>query len=158
MPMIHESVTVRCPQDQAGPYLLGHLDSLTKSVSGEVGVLRLTLPVSAFGLPGGVRLARNVDAHFVPLKDSQDGSKFAAVHWVPVGGGPFPRFLGFLGIEAEPDPTKCKLVLEGNYDPPLGVVGDLFDAVAGRKIAKSTVCELLKILVNVLETRLRTRV
>jgi hypothetical protein len=107
--------------------------------------------VSELGLPGGVRISRDVDVHFAPLKDSQDGSKFAAVHWTPVDGGPFPSFLGFLGIEAEADPKTCTLVLEGNYDPPFGVVGDVIDAVAGRKVARSTVRELLRVLAHALE-------
>lgn len=153
MPMISERVSVNCPYEQSGPFLMAHLGDLTKSESGSEGAFRLTLPVSELGLPGGVSLTRDVDAHFVPLKEPQGGSKFAAVHWVPVGGGPFPQLLGLFGIEADADPKKCTLVLEGNYDPPMGVAGDLFDAVVGRKIAKSSIHELLKALAHVLEAR-----
>ncbi|HLJ83661.1 MAG TPA: hypothetical protein VKT51_05755 [Candidatus Eremiobacteraceae bacterium] len=155
MVMIHEKLTVRCAYDRAAKYLVPSLDDLTASIGGAPGVIRLTLPLEEVGLPGGLALSKDVNAHFVPIQGQDEGSKFTAVHLTPVGGGPFPQLLGLLGIERDERPETCTLVLEGSYDPPFGIVGDALDAVAGRKVAKSSARELLKTLARALAARCR---
>ena len=69
----------------------------------------------------------------------------------PSGHGAFPRFVGTLKVEADEDYGTCSLAIEGAYDPPLGLLGDAFDAAVGRKIAKATARQLLRELRKMLE-------
>lgn len=39
--------------------------------------------------------------------------------------------------------TETQLEIVGAYDPPLGLVGDAFDAAVGRRIAEATVLRFL---------------
>ena len=40
--------------------------------------------------------------------------------------------------------TRTQLEIEGTYDPPLGVVGDVLDALGGHRIAESSVARFLR--------------
>jgi hypothetical protein len=40
--------------------------------------------------------------------------------------------------------TETQLDFEGRYQPPLGVVGDIFDGLAGHRLAEAAVLELVR--------------
>src|ERR1700687_5861953 len=151
MTKIRERLYARCPFGRAPSYLSYYLDRLAKRAGGQESRVRLAFAPAALGLPGGLELGGDVEVHFAPLSDSKYGSHITAVDWLPVDGGPFPRFLGFIGIEADEEYGTCTLTIEGDYDPPMGIFGDAFDAAVGRKITKATARELLKDIRKVLE-------
>lgn len=66
-----------------------------------------------------------------------------AVHWQAEGGGHFPIFDGFLTVAADEDYNSYYLVIEGDYEPPGGLAGKMFDAVIGNRIAVATTRNLL---------------
>jgi hypothetical protein len=62
----------------------------------------------------------------------------------------FPRFHGTLRLRiASVDSTR--LTLEGAYRAPFGVLGRIFDAIVGRRIARATMREFLDRLADSIE-------
>jgi hypothetical protein len=63
------------------------------------------------------------------------------------GGAPdaslFPNFKGTLHAD-ETTKAACTLTIDGEYDAPGGVAGQLFDAVIGVRIAHGTIVQLLE--------------
>ena len=146
MSKIRERIYVRCPFGKAPSYLNYYLDELARQGGADGSILRLAAPVAELGLgmPGGAELAHDVIAHFAAVDDDTFGLQQTAVDWEPAGGGPFPKFVGFLTIETDEDFGTCSLLLEGAYEPPLGPIGVVFDAALGHRIATVTARELLK--------------
>lgn len=75
------------------------------------------------------------------------------IHWKPASGGPYPEFDGELTVRYDEDYTTSILELSGDYRPPLGLVGALFDVIAGARIARATANELLGTLGDEMERR-----
>jgi hypothetical protein len=65
------------------------------------------------------------------------------VDWKDAHSGPYPHFHGKLSVESDEDYGSFWLVLKGDYQPPGGVGGQLFDAVIGKRIAEKTAHGLL---------------
>ena len=65
------------------------------------------------------------------------------VEWAPETPGPFPLFRGELVVEGMDDYDSFRLLLTGDYTPPLGVVGKSFDAAVGHRVAQATAHDLL---------------
>ena len=64
----------------------------------------------------------------------------------------FPDFRGGLSLRiASVDETR--LTLEGTYDPPFGPLGGIFDLLLGRRLARSTMRDLLRRLGAAMEAR-----
>ena len=78
-----------------------------------------------------------------PAHRPEDMTPRYHVHWEAEGGGPYPVYDGELRIGADDDYNAFWLVLDGAYAPPGGIVGKLFDAVAGRAIAAASARGLL---------------
>lgn len=58
-----------------------------------------------------------------------------------------PRLFPFMKAELSIYPltsTETQLDLEGNYEPPLGLLGSALDAVAGHRIAEASVHQFIK--------------
>ena len=66
-----------------------------------------------------------------------------AIHWEAESGGPYPDFDGELNVEADEDYNAFWFLLNGSYEPPGGVAGQLFDAAIGHRIARATARGLL---------------
>ncbi len=71
--------------------------------------------------------------------------------WKPDHRGMFPDFRGVL--TARPSGRGVQLNLHGRYDPPFGMPGAIFDAVAGRHIARMTMRRVLDELSKQIEQR-----
>ena len=150
---------VHCPFWRAPVYLDRYFQALERGGGGPA-VLRLELPLEEFGIPGGAVIGRDVSVSLVPMtlrrtmghfsEDEQHFEHITAVMWEPANGGPFPVFRGFLCVQSCDDYGSCKLVLEGDYRPPFGVAGRVFDAVVGRRIARATARDLLHKLERVM--------
>lgn len=145
MTAIRERLYVNCPFGKAPSFLNYYLDQLARTTQPEGSILRLEVPLAAFGIPSGLNVHRDVIARFAPPEDAF-GAQRTAVTWEPEGGGPFPVFSGFLSVEQDERYGTSSLLLEGTYEPPLGTVGKAFDAAMGRRIALATAHELLHAL------------
>jgi hypothetical protein len=57
------------------------------------------------------------------------------VYWETAEPGPYPVYTGELLIGADNDYDTFWLKLDGTYTPPGGIAGQVFDAIAGHRIA-----------------------
>jgi hypothetical protein len=93
-----------------------------------------------------------VDATFARTEDPR-GLEFPVdIAWKPAGTRLLPAFAGVLRFEYDEDYGRTWLVLEGDYEPPLGAAGSAFDALAGQRIARSTFRALLDEFRTVVES------
>jgi hypothetical protein len=76
-----------------------------------------------------------------------------AVHWRPEDDGPYPVFNGELTIGADNDYSTFWLILNGEYAPPGGIAGELFDAVIGHRIATASARGVLREIRTDIECR-----
>lgn len=77
-------------------------------------------------------------------RDEENLNNVWHITWAASAGGPFPRFAGTLAV-CEDDRGKTYLELDGNYEPPLGVVfGSAFEATVGHRIAQHTAREFVE--------------
>jgi hypothetical protein len=74
-----------------------------------------------------------------------------ALHW-NAGTRLFPDFHGDLRLRIA-SVEETLLTLEGEYRPPLGPLGAVFDVLFGRRIARSTMNELVGRIAKALERR-----
>lgn len=154
MAHIKESLVVQWPSGRVPSYLEWYFDQLSGG-EGNKATLELKVPGDVLGVPGGVTIGRDVTATFAPIGDELNREEQRmSIRWTPKGGGPFPAFAGVLGLSAEPG-RACLLVLEGDYNPPLGAAGDVFDAALGHRIAHATAHELLHRIKAVIEASAR---
>jgi hypothetical protein len=82
--------------------------------------------------------------HLHPAHRPEDMTPRYAVRWQPEDDGPYPVFKGELTIGGDNDYSTFWLVLEGEYAPPGGVAGEVFDAVIGHRIARASARGLLR--------------
>lgn len=75
------------------------------------------------------------------------------VHWEAEGGGPFPVFDGELTIGSDVDYNAFYVVIDGEYAPPGGIAGQVFDAVVGHRIATACARGLLNEIRTEIEAR-----
>lgn len=137
MTKLHESLPVRCPYVRAKDDLRETLAQAVRSGAPQVLELSAALPAI------GIDLAKRVRVTYASAVDPMHFDEPFHVHWTPEAGGIYPSFEGQLTVRAD-ESYKCSILeLEGEYTPPLGVAGRLFDAAAGRAIASITAQRLL---------------
>ncbi len=145
MTEVYGTTTVNAPYSVA-------LDSIVRRLRVKKHRLKLSVPLTKLGFGANLGIDRDVDVSFVPLHGHKgerllhDELQFV---WEPVGGGPFPTFTG--SLKMRPLGLKTEIVLSGEYKPPLGIVGEAFDAVIGKRIAEATAKMLLETLQQELE-------
>lgn len=146
---ISERLVVHCPDHAAGRHLAAFL---AKHTVGDGAVkLALRLPVGAFG-DRRARIERRIVARLSPLTAIGDAHPTYSVTWTPVaGGGLLPDFAGALAVETSTEVNCFGLVVTGHYDPPLGIVGALFDVALGRRIAHASARDLLRTIADFIE-------
>ena len=140
MAEIHDRILVECPLEQAA-------DLLSERFARRGGdVLTIQVPLA------DVSVAREIVVSFTPHPER---SRYRTVNlsWAPKGGGPYPTFAGTLTFE--PAGVQTNLALDGNYEPPGGIVGKAFDAVVGHRIAAAGVRALLEAIKANLEADYR---
>jgi hypothetical protein len=89
-------------------------------------------------------IQRRVIATFYPIHSLGDEHSTYSVSWSAEGGGPFPEFAGALAVENLPRDDCFGLILSGHYEPPMGKIGAMFDAILGNRIAHGSTQELLR--------------
>lgn len=140
---IRERMYARCPFGKAPSYLNHYLDGIARDSGGRAGIIHLKVSLADLGLPSGLAIVHDVEACYEPVTETEYGSHDTHIAWAPVGGGPYPSFSGLISIEADETYGSSSLIIEGEYAPPLGLVGKAFDAIVGRRIAEATARELL---------------
>jgi hypothetical protein len=96
-------------------------------------------------------LERRIVATLYPLRSISDPHPTYSVTWAPETNGPFPAFAGALAVERSACADRFGLIMSGHYEPPLGVVGALFDAALGRRIARASARDLLRSIASYVE-------
>ena len=120
------------------------LESYFASRRGLDGVARLRLRVPVSGMSQGLFIDREVRIEAWRDRDDQNLNDLIRIRWTPEGSVVFPKFAGTLVVLGEGDPALSFIELDGDYKPPLGAAGELFDETIGHRIAQSTARELLK--------------
>jgi hypothetical protein len=152
MPLVtHVEVerVAECPFSVAHDYAEDFLQAAERAVE-----VRIPLRDFFYGLRGHV--ARPVELVFALHPDeTEDGRLHDAllIEW-RAGTRLFPHFHGTLRLRIE-DVRRTRLTFEGAYRPPAGLVGVAFDLVLGKRIARSTMRELLERIGRALERRER---
>jgi hypothetical protein len=132
MSVISEKALVRAPLASAGRLLDRFMAAHRAN---DDGGARLVLRAHELEKPAIVSLtAAHRPGDMTPRYD---------VHWKAEGGGTYPEFNGQLTIGGDSDYETFWLELNGDYKPPLGIVGQVFDAVVGNRIATETARGLL---------------
>lgn len=147
MATLSEQRYLQCPYVRAKAYLAESLEATASRGSEQTLRLRVTVREHDLEKDVLVRYAKGSDPmHFdEPWK----------VHWTPAQGGPFPDFDGALTVRAAEEYSESILELQGEYTPPLGQPGKIFDAVVGHRIASNTAQTLLKTIGDEMESRYR---
>jgi hypothetical protein len=91
------------------------------------------------------------------VKHPGDMTPRYSIRWEAEGGGTYPEFDGELIVQADQDYNGFWLILTGAYVPPGGLAGRAFDATVGRRIASSTVRDLLREIRVDIEARFRAQ-
>ena len=135
MSTLKETAIVETPYAQAADLVENYL---LKAVDAN-GKLTLELTAAAAGL----QLERPVDVTFHRVPGPNQTVEFR-ISWEAIDTAFLPAFHGTLTVAEDETYKTCRLILEGTYDPPLGVAGAVFDAVLGSRIAATTATELLE--------------
>ena len=139
--MNHINVSITTARTAA--QTLSRLESFLRENAPEAEMtFTLRAPFDIAKLNVGLTLARDVTARFAPLGSPNSAYSVA---WQPVAPGPFPAFAGTIFVTASDTAENESIVtLDGHYHPPLGVAGDVFDALVGRHIAQASAADLLE--------------
>jgi hypothetical protein len=148
MTQIREETIVRCPPQRAKGYLVDYL----RSQKSEDGGARLKL-VATIGPREGPHVSVSREAVASLEAASTEPLEYKVrIRWTPATGGPLPDFEGAFHIQWDEEYGNCLLIVTGTYEPPLGAIGKVFDAAAGRKLAQSTLSALLDTLREAIES------
>jgi hypothetical protein len=142
---------VMCSTALTETYAEHYLEDLGNP-SGSV-CFRLRVPTADLSIPGGVVLEKGVIAKVSRKFDDAHINKLITIEWEPEGGA-FPRFSGTLIAEPVDDGSST-LILDGQYTPPGGAAGALFDGAVGFWIARATARELLRQIRDGVEAKYR---
>lgn len=149
MTHVFERHVLHCPYVRARQYLRESLEAA--AADGSIHTLPLTATLSI--IPGA--LEKNVLVHYEPSVDPLHFDEPWKVRWTPENGGPYPDFSGEITIRADETYQNAVLELCGDYVPPLGLPGQVFDMAIGSRIASGTARALLQTIAGEMENRYR---
>ena len=133
------------------PYSVA-MDAIMRRLRAKKNRVMLTVSLKALGLGSSIGLEREVQVSFVPYRGHK-GERLLhdelQLQWEPTGGGPYPTFSG--SLKMRPLGLETEITLGGEYKPPLGAVGEVFDAVVGKRISSETANALLASLKTEIE-------
>lgn len=140
MSELRKKIFVQCPLPRAASQIV-HCFQENADADGVVH-LSLRAPVELARGLDGMALERAVNVTVSkPYRIGMDEALDIA--WTPSGDGLLPSFRGRFTVEADEDYDAFWLCLSGDYTPPLGVAGSVFDAAIGHRIAMATAGDLL---------------
>lgn len=137
---LREQVTLECPVEQAEDRILAFF-AANRAADGTLR-MRLRVPAGAESR-FNYSISRLVRVDVQLGKDENALNEVIAVSWRPEGTAMLPRFEGKLTVWGGDDPSSTVLELSGQYLPPFGIAGQVFDEAIGRQIAHSTAAEFL---------------
>jgi hypothetical protein len=151
MAALSEHIDVDCPPY----YLIHHAERyFTVQRRGQTaGTFSLTVDMSKVGLPGKVQARHDARMHS-EISQEADGHSVINLTWDPDDRFA-PKFAGTLRGEGLED-GKSRLTITGDYNPPFGPVGIVFDAILGHRIAAGTADALLQDMKHFIEFDYRT--
>ena len=117
------------------------------------GVFEVRTPLAH---TGGLRFQKDVTVHVRYERDAGPAGRHLIVHWEPRDGGPFPAFHGAIVASPEGE-QEARITIGGDYAPPGGWAGAVFDILVGRRIARRTLHDLLDELAQAMEADRRER-
>ena len=139
---------VRCPFSVAHEYAEDFFGSIERRGADVAVPLNLLVPTVGGRVSHGVSISVNRRPDEAATGKANDALE---IDW-SAGTAFFPDFRGVLRLRiASVDETR--LSLEGSYRPPFGPLGTLFDTLAGRRIAWSTMRDLIERLADAMEQR-----
>jgi hypothetical protein len=130
------SIAVRAPSGFALAFLNTFVTDLGVGAADPIMPMRYTVTQLA-----GLTLERDVTVRVEYVPQPGDEIALLNIAWEP-DATLFPSFKGTLRA-ANTGERECVLSIEGMYDVPGGVAGQLFDAVIGVRIAYGTLEGLL---------------
>ncbi len=151
MSKIRETIGVACPMH----YIMNHAQRFFTVHRRDVtpGTIALRVDLSALNLPGAAQARHDVHVeHELRREPGKPGE--IAVSWDPADRT-VPSFAGTLHC-SEGGEGETILALDGEYEPPLGVAGAVFDLVVGRRIAAATLQALLEDIKRFVEADFKT--
>ncbi len=151
MSCVRERRSVEIPPTKACGYLGRYIRDIEAEATGRI-VLTVKIPLQRLGIDRCVTASKAVSVHFSPIVEPRTIKQRMAVSWEPEGGGPFPKFTGTVGVEEQEAASASFVTLDGTYDPPLAIIGDAFDAIIGKHIARQTARNLLDEIAITMET------
>ena len=150
--MYHLNVSIPLARPQYDAY--ARLETLFATYA-PGGNMRFTLraPLEVPGLHVGMTLHRDVIANVSPFGENRRAYTIA---WQPAEPGPFPSFAGavFVGHDEDAE-ERSVLTLDGHYDAPFNIAGDVFDATVGKHIAEACARDLASRLATFLDVETR---
>lgn len=136
--VVHKKLAL--PADQAERLLRSYLDR-RRDEQGDVALsLRASLPRQSIN---ELTLSHDVSVRITNGRDESGLNPTLRIEWTPVGGGLYPRFRGVLNVLSDANPAISHLEIDGTYSAPGDGFGELFDVVAGSKLAQSSLDDLL---------------
>jgi len=143
---LHQRIFIACPPHEAAGYVATFFRDRQPPGQGAKELqpvsLALRAPVMLPALRTTIVLQRDIVVTLTLLAEVRDALVRLRVDWEPAGGGPFPRFHGTIAAERSEGYDGFCLVLDGAYDPPLGVPESV-DSDVGHRIAVATARSLL---------------
>ncbi len=139
MTRICVSTPIASPVEVTERLLLAYMNER----AGSDGGVALSLRVPLTRRIGDLALVHDVVARGHWGRDSDNLNQNLAITWSSAGGGPYPNFGGVMNVYAEPDRRMSRLEIDGTYEPPGGLVGRVFDALVGSRIARASLAGLV---------------
>jgi hypothetical protein len=134
---LSSSVPVKAPSG----FALAFLNTYIRDRAGVDGEACLPLRYTLTRL-AGLTLERDVAVRVEYVLQPGDAPATLDITWEP-DASLFPSFRGSLHAEGTAK-AECMLTIDGKYDAPGGVAGQLFDAMLGVRIAEGTIVGLLE--------------
>jgi hypothetical protein len=131
------------------------LEAFLTSLRGQDGVarMRLRVPITGMADSFGLALDREVRIEARRRRDEPRQADVTEIVWQPEGTTVLPRFEGTLFVTHDGSPNRSDIELDGEYTPPFGAAGQVFDAAIGQQIARTTAREFLLDLKRAIELR-----
>jgi hypothetical protein len=147
MTHLRERTAVECPLAEAD----ARLDAYFEALRSADGVARVRLRVPVDGPALGVSLDREVRIEAARARDERNLNDLIRIAWRPEGKAVFPHFEGTLVTWASDTNKATYIELEGEYAPPFGAAGQVFDEAIGHRLAQLTAREFLSDIKRAIE-------
>lgn len=136
MSTISQSIHTRCPYGRAKDFLREKIAPLAAAGSEVTRTLRV--PVGEHDLTATVEMRYRFSV------DPMGFDEPWIVTWTPRERALYPSFTGTLSVRADESWETSMLEIKGEYQPPFGIPGQIFDAAIGKRIAAATARVLLE--------------